>query len=531
MRILLDYKAGVVDVRSDRRNREGHFMTSVDKSLVNRVIPYIEQWSGSLHCYDGEKIATKTTKNLSFDVRRCAALLRAKGVAPGDGVGILGGNSYAWVVLDLACLACGAYSVGFDPNMPKGIEELKADLGIVHFFELPADATMSSLLGEMSDAIAAEALPAHVYAPEEVVSVKFTSGSTGTSKAIAVKRKSVDDSLTNVQHMFAHGPGDTILVFLPLHLLQQRYWIYSAVIFSHDVVVVPYHLAFAALQRHRPTVVMGVPEFFESAISGFDENRAEDRAAFARLLGGNIRYLWTGSAPIGLSTLEKYSRMGVPIFQGYGMNETCIVSKNYPGHDRLGSVGQVVASKRVEFGPEGELLVWSDYEVNTRYANRPAVESALTFRPDGFVATGDTGYLDADGYLYITGRVKDIIVLANGRKVAPIPIEKRLESTPSIERAVVFGGAMSSLVAVLAPRSRDLGREALAADVAAYNATADAHERVSKFVVADDGITQAQGLLTSQFKVRRQAVEQKFATQLALLEASDREPAIQAESL
>lgn len=453
-------------------------------------------------------------------------MLRAAGVQSGDRVGILGGNSYAWVLLDLACLACGASSVGFDPSALKGLDELKADLNIVHFWELPADADTAWLLRGAPSATAG-ALDAHAYRPEEIVSVKFTSGSTGTSKAIEVKRKSVDDSLTNVQNMFAHGPGDTILVFLPLHLLQQRYWIYSAILFEHDVVVAPYHLAFAALQRHRPTVVMGVPEFFESAIRGFDENRAQDREAFTRLLGGNVRYLWTGSAPIGISTLQKYERMGVPLFQGYGMNETCIVAKNYPGHNRLGSVGKVVNSKKVQFSVDGELLVWSDQEVNDRYANRPAAESALTFRPDGYVATGDTGFIDEDGYLHITGRVKDIIVLANGRKVAPIPIEKRLASYPSIERAVVFGSTMSSLVAVLVPRSTELGREALAADVAAYNATASVHEHVSKFVVAYDGITQEQGLLTSQFKVRRQAVEQKFAAQF---EALDREPDTQAET-
>ena len=177
--------------------------------------------------------------------------------------------------------------------------------------------------------------------------------------------------------MFAHGPADDLFVFLPLSVLQQRYWIYSALRFGHDVTVSTYEAAYAALGRVRPTVVMGVPGFFEGARKHVEAQARRRgpvvpetealREAAQRLFGDRIRYLWTGSAPASPATLRFFTDAGLPIYEGYGLNETCIVSKNHPGAHKAGSVGRVLPGKEILFDAGGVINIRSAYPVNTRY--------------------------------------------------------------------------------------------------------------------------------------------------------------------
>ena len=195
--------------------------------------------------------------------------------------------------------------------------------------------------------------------------------------------------------MFTHGPDDDILVFLPLSLLQQRYWVYSALAYGHDVTISSYAAAFATMRRTRPTVVMGVPGFFETArrhIEGEAARHGTSLVEAARgLFGDRIRYLWTGSAPASPAVLEFFDDCGLPIFEGYGLNETCIVSKNHPGAHRRGSVGRVLPGKRVLIDADGVVSVQSDDPVDERYTYAAPGESERVFRAGGVVRTGDLG--------------------------------------------------------------------------------------------------------------------------------------------
>src|SRR6185312_6222801 len=142
---------------------------------------------------------------------------------------------------------------------------------------------------------------------------------------------SIDSSISAVQQMFRHADGDNVFCFLPLSLLQQRYWLYSALAFGHDLTFSTYEAAFAMMNRVEPTVVMGVPGFFESAKKHIESRKAPAPEAARKLFGTKIRYLWTGSAPARPSMLRFFTDLAMPIFEGYGLNETCIVAKYYPG--------------------------------------------------------------------------------------------------------------------------------------------------------------------------------------------------------
>lgn len=450
---------------------------------------------------------------------RLARRLRARGIGPGDRIGILAANSLEWVLLDLAALRLKAETAGFEPGKFDPDDRLTERYGVTLLFtdrqtDAPGTLPISEVraLAEEPDDPGAEPLPPVTWAPGEVTTIKFTSGSTGTPKGLGATAGSIDSSLASVQEIFEHKPGDDLFVFLPLSLLQQRYWIYSALAHGHDVTVSTYEAAFAALRRTRPTVVMGVPAFYETAKRQIEARLRRPGAtqslqqAAQRVFGDRVRYLWTGSAPAAATMLSFFTEAGLPIYEGYGLNETCIVTKNHPGASREGSVGKVLRGKEVLIDEDGVISVRSDRPVGYAYAYAAPGDSERVFGPDGTVRTGDLGYLDEDGFLFIRGRADDVIVLDNGKKVVVRPIEESMRSSPAIAECVLFCPAQTDLVAVVSPAEAPADREAIAAQLALTNASLTKDERISRVVVSEMPFSIEGGLLTSQYKPKRQQI-------------------------
>jgi len=448
--------------------------------------------------------------------------LLAQGVRAGETIGILADNCLEWVLLDLAALRIKVRTAGFDPGKFEATKALAQRYQLKWLFtDKPHDGETTSLrrLDEINAFLAQQpaALPSVSYAADETTTVKFTSGSTGVPKGLAATVGSIDSSLRDVQTLFAHGPEDSLLVFLPLSLLQQRYWIYSALKFGHDTILTNFQSAFIVMPQFNPTVVMGVPAFFDAArrhIEQADGDVAAMTAKGQRLFGNQIRYLWTGSAPADPGTVRLYHQIGLPLFEGYGMNETCIVTKNHPAASRPGSVGQVLPDKRVEVEADGAIVVYSRYPVNTRYLYAQPGASEKMFTADGGVRTGDLGYLDEDGFLYIRGRADNVIVLDNGKKIDVHPIEARLKQSELIAECVVFSPQQTDLVAVISPVSAAADAAAIAAWVTSTNAVAEKDEYVARYIIAEQPFTIENGLLSSQFKPLRKMIFEQYQQQL-----------------
>jgi long-chain acyl-CoA synthetase len=458
---------------------------------------------------------------------RLARWLLDLGVRAGDRIGVLAGNGLEWALIDLAALRIKAVTAGLDPAKFAPGDELAARYGLkLLFTDRAAEHTAAVLpLDEASrlidEAMAAEAggyplpqpeLPQASYAPGDVVTLKFTSGSTGEPKGLAATAGSMDATMAAVQELFRHGPQDDVFLFLPLSLAQQRYWIYSALCFGFDLTVSTYEAAFPALARVQPTVVMGVPGFYETAMKHLEARAA--RAAARALFGRRIRYLWTGSAPARPAMLAFFEAAGLPIYEGYGLNETCIVAKNHPGAHREGSVGRVLPGKKVLFDQDGRISVACDYPVNTRYEYAGPGESERMFGPDGTVRTGDVGHLDEDGFLFIHGRSDDVIVLDNGRKVAVRPLEEFFKGEPAVGECVVFCPTQTHLAAVVSPASPQADQAAIARRLAQANAAFGADEQIGRLVVADEPFSVANGLLGTQFKPQRSRIFELYRDRL-----------------
>jgi long-chain acyl-CoA synthetase len=465
---------------------------------------------------------TVPLRELHAKAGRVAAHLASLGIRRGDRIGILAGNSLEWALLDLAALRLGAVTAGLEPEKFAGRSQLVDDYDLALLFtdrELPGGERVrgTAEITGVAEGGGTAAAPEPVrWRPGEVTTLKFTSGSTGPAKALGATVASIDSSLAGVQEIFEHGPGDDLFVFLPLSLLQQRYWLYSAMVFGHDVTISTYEAAFWVLPLVQPTVVMGVPGFYATARRQIEARSRDTTAAEAvrAVLGGRIRYLWTGSAPAAPDLLRFFTDAGVPIYEGYGLNETCIATKNHPGAHRPGSVGRPLRGKRVVIEDDGVVSIVSDHPVNTRYEYAAPGDSERMFHPGGRVRTGDLGHMDDDGFLWIHGRADDVIVLDNGRKIVVRPIEERLKEHPGIDEVVLFHTGAAGLVAVVSPAAD--GRhdpDALRAHLAATNQTLADDEQVTRMVLARP-FPDEPDLLTSQFKPRRPRIFEVYRRQI-----------------
>ncbi|WP_375411717.1 AMP-binding protein [uncultured Bradyrhizobium sp.] len=501
------------------------------RSIVNGI--HSSSWSPDhkLTVYrPGSPGVSLPLSELQARVNRVAYWLKTKGVRPQDRIGILSTNRLEWILLDLAALHVGAVTAGFEPEPFQGRADLAETYNLRFLFH-DRECAAAGGAGDKAvpieaahDASVSPAVPGATspmrYGPIDICTIKFTSGSTGESKALGATVGSIDQSLNSTQRMFGHGPGDKLLVFLPLSLLQQRYWIYSALMFAHDIVVTTAKLALDVVRRERPTVIMGVPAFFES-LKAYIEMEAEAdgdpsdvHTAARKILGSKVRYFWTGSAPARPDVLAFFDdACAMPLFEGYGLNETCIVTKNHPGAHRRGSVGKPLDGMHVKINADNVIQVYSDHPVNTRYLYAPEGASERIFAPDGSVITGDLGYFDEDGYLYVVGRADDMVVLENGKNIAVRPLEERLSQVPGVRQVVVIGSGRPGLAAIVSPTDgADLAaiREGVLRDGATKNG-----EDIAIVIFIPAGFSLENGLLTSQGKVRRKAILDHYADEIS----------------
>jgi len=251
-------------------------------------------------------------------------------------------------------------------------------------------------------------------------------------------------------------------------------------------------------------------------------------------LGGRVRYLVSGSAPLAPSVAEFFHAVGLPIIEGYGLTETApILTVNPPDAPRVGTVGRALPGVELKIAADGEILARGP-NIMAGYYNKPqATADALK---DGWFHTGDVGTIDAEGYLAITDRKKDLLVTSGGKKIAPQPIETTLKRNPLIAEAVVLGDRRKYAAALIVPdfvalerRLKELGRPpsdrtALVSRddvVALYQEIVDAlnlelsqFERIKKIAILPREFTIESGELTPTLKVKRKVVEERWREEI-----------------
>jgi long-chain acyl-CoA synthetase len=480
---------------------------------LNQIVPSLERhpearFLGTVNARRGELSFAEMHRH----VYSAASLLRDRGIGPGAHVGLYARNSLAWLVAELACLALGAVTIPFDRGedwgeAPRMIADWDLELLVTDAW--PAgDRVMEA---EAFLSLEAGAVRAHCYGPNDVSTVKFSSGSSATPKAVRARAAHFDHMARHIAAMFPTGPGDLLLVIAPLSTWLQRFMVHLSILSGTDVALARPEMAVNALETERPTLVIAVPRLLE-AVHMVHRQRRElgSPDSLPDLWGGRLRYLWTGSAPIDRAILEAYLDAGIPLFEGYGMTETGMIAKNYPGNRRAGSVGRIFPGTKLAFDPNGQILVQSEFHANTHYWRG----EGDAFWPGGWVATGDVGRLDEDGYLYLDGRLTETIVLSNGRKVFPGALEGILRADPAIADCAVTCQDGSRLVAAIRTADPDLPDSEVAGLLAAAAQAEPAHRRVLDFVRVDRLVFEKE-FRTANGKLKRAAVAEHVARRLA----------------
>ena len=410
--------------------------------------------------------------------------------------------------------------------------------------------------------------------PEDLATIIYTSGTTGEPKGVMLTHANF---LSNVLAITAGLPiasTDVALSVLPLSHIFERTGFY---IFCYNGVSVYYTASFDQvgenLREVKPTIMTAVPRLFEKVYHRIlkkglsqkgikrkifmrsleigqryaaqkDEGsrvwpllslqqRMASRLVFSKWregVGGRLRYFVSGGAPLSPALSYAFLAAGIPILQGYGATETCIVSANRPENNQVGSVGLPFEGIEISIAEDGEILLRGP-NVMRGYYGHP--EESASVLDDGWFATGDVGHVDKQGHLYITDRKKDLFKLSNGKYVAPQQIESLLKQSEFVSQVVVVGAGRKQPVALVVPEWEALkqaltekgeefpgNRSKLAAfpaavklvqsDISQLTRELADYERIRKIALLPDEFSIDKGELTPTLKVKRRVVDEKF---------------------
>jgi long-chain acyl-CoA synthetase len=255
------------------------------------------------------------------------------------------------------------------------------------------------------------------------------------------------------------------------------------------------------------------------------QERVADRLVFAKVrerLGGRLRLGVSGAAPLSTDVMEFFHALGVPVIEGYGLTETSSsTTVNDPENFRIGTVGQAVEGTEIRLADDGEILVRSD-TVFAGYYKEPEA-TAAAFTEDGWFRTGDVGEIDADGFVRITDRKKDLIITAGGKNIAPQNLENALKSSRFVSQAIVVGDRrpyVTALVTLDEPEVAASGRDpqALVQElVDDVNRDRVRVEQIKRFAILPRDFSQDEGEVTPTLKLRRKVIHENFAAQIEQL--------------
>ncbi|MFL6130546.1 MAG: AMP-binding protein [Mycobacteriales bacterium] len=469
-----------------------------------------------INCFADGQVVHRTFAELYEDVLATAGALRAAGLRPRQHVGLCAPNSYDWVVADLAAIELDAVSVALAPEyaVTMSTEELvkRFDLALLllaadEHARRQADAPEVAAFGSLGAARARDTAPSPT--PADTFTLAFSSGTTGAPKAILMSTSGTVDAIEEYDRQLGFRPSDSIFVVLPLSAFPQRLMAYTAIHCGFGIHLASVPDLFAAAGALQPTIVVGPPAFFEALELRYRPRirAGEPVTPGPEAFGGKVRLALTGAAPARKESIELLNGVGFPLYEFYGLTETSVISWNLPGASRPGSVGRLLRPGTVRLAADGEILVRLTPPRSSGYYDEP--DGGLTYRPDGWIATGDVGRFDGD-YLHIVGRKKSVIITRAGYKLQPEPIERALCAEPAAAHAVVLGGEHAPVVtAVVSVRADEVGAETagrLEEILGGCNDALPEPARVARLVVTERPFTVANGLLTRTLKVDRAAV-------------------------
>ncbi len=497
---------------------------------------------------------------LGQQIEQVATALLEKGFRPGERIGILGENQSEWAISYLAVVSSGLVAVPIDKDLTLRdirhvidysgtsailcsgdyVSQLKRDMVAVESLRLVismeaegglADVGWSRLCREGQEALAAGS---HSYrelavSPDDLAAIIFTSGTTGSSKAVMLSHQNLSANVMATSQMVSISNDDVVLAVLPLHHTYECTCGFLSALYQGASIYYAENLRRIAenLGEAQATVMLGVPLLFESMYRRIEKGIREKgvrkfeiakrlaglvqtlfrvnvrRRIFKGLhqrFGGRLRLLISGGAAINPQVSRGFRELGITLIQGYGMSEASpLIAVNRENCLKDGSAGLVIPGVEVRFEEE-EILVRGRNVMKGYYLNEAATEETFL---DGWLRTGDLGSLDKDGFLHISGRKKSMIVTPNGKNVYPEELEAILNDSPYILESLVWGGPETdpskvAVEAILVPDTDALDQEfgpskydsgkihgILSNQIKNCNSRVAAYKRIKRFKVRD----------------------------------------------
>ncbi len=521
----------------------------------------------------------RSWQDVWHDVMRWVDALYKAGVRPGDPVIQWSENRYEWILADLALQSLQAIHVPLHSSLSPSqaaaqVVHCGARLGLVdqpakvesllpHECNFPRNFKLlcygegateqGALRHRMADLVQAssadrgQSLSARCSQeadPQAVASILYTSGTTGKPKGIALTHENLVSNALTVLETFGEVATDVRVCFLPFSHIYARTcdlyaWIGSgsqlALARSRDSILQDCRIV-------RPTLINGVPYFFQRVQRQFQALEGQDEEASLRqFFGGEIRACCCGGAALDHETFEFYRARGVPLLPGYGLTEAApVISLSSLSASKVGTVGRVLPNVEVRFEEDGEILARGPNVMLGYWGDEAASSAAID--QQGWLHTGDLGELDEDGFLKITGRKKELIVVSTGKNVVPTQIESLLCRHPLIEQAMIVGDGQKYLAALIVPNQEELRAQVKQRRLWVWSKKAvlrhrivramyakaihkclkdlARHEQIKEFTILDRPFSQEAGHLSAKLSLCREVISRDFADEIPALFAT-----------
>ncbi len=416
--------------------------------------------------------------------------------------------------------------------------------------------------------------------PDDLATIIYTSGTTGEPKGVMLTHGNLASNFSLSIRPFGFDHTDSCISFLPLSHVTARHLDYALMCDGVTIAYCPrFDLLVSAMKAVKPTILVAVPRVYEKIRHGIEgksqgvkkrifkwaltvgnQHRPEtlqgkaphglmwrlaDKLVFSKIrdaFGGRVKIFVSGGAPLGIDTAGWFADVGIRILEGYGLTETSpVIAVNIPARNRIGTVGPVLGNLQVRFADDAELEVRGP-SITPGYWNKPQ-ETAEAFTADGWLKTGDIGHIDAEGFLSITDRKKELLKTSGGKFIAPQPIENKLKAHVLVGNAALVGDKHKFACVLISPNFAALegwarahgiaetNRIALANDarvLARYqrivdevNATLAPFETIKRLALAAEEWTVETDELTPSMKLKRRVVEKKYAAEIAAFYADE----------
>ena len=495
-----------------------------------------------------------TWQQAGSQIRRMAVALQKLGLGKNDKVAILSKNCAHWIMSDLAIAMAGCISVPLYPNItPEALNEIIVHSECKAIFIGKLD-NPEELRTGVPDELMRITFPFYpntdclnwnelinntepligkpIIDPQSLACIVYTSGTTGQPKGVMHTFHAIAFAVDAFLKSYPDLKNETFFSYLPLCHVAERMLVECGTVFTGSTVYFVESMdTFAKnLSDTKPTVFLAVPRIWEKLQEGILKKMPQkklDRFLSIPILSGiikkgiqnklglgNARFVFTGASPINPTLLKWFAKLGIVIQEAYGMTENVALShSNRKGAVRFGTVGQAYEGVEVRLGKDNEVQVKSDASM-LGYYKEPAL-TAECFE-DGFLRTGDEGSIDAEGYLTITGRIKDQFKTSKGKYIMPAPVESKILQSPLVAQVCIVGSGMPSAMALcnLSETAKTDAAENIKTELkkllAEINQKLEHHEQLSRLIVLPEEWTIANGLLTPTLKIKRKMIDAYF---------------------